>query len=399
MPDNRIWNRRIDPDRRDWLKRWGALGFAGLLPMNLALAGEDKGPGWGQLVVVMLRGGLDGLAAVTPRDDPALDTLRPPGERSRVANLSLSPAFALHPALATLHDWYGSGELLVAHAVASPYRERSHFDAQQLLESGGNRPYELSTGWLGRGLQLRQQGAIALNEALPVALRGAEQAATWTPERELPSHDADLPQRLRAMYANHPQLTQALQQALEQQSMAGSGGGMDGGNPRDGAFAMLARQAGSFLANPKGPRVAWLELGGWDTHNQQTNRLQRMLSQLDGGLRELRAALGPRWATTSVLVMSEFGRTAAFNGTGGTDHGTAGIALLAGGAIAGGRVLADWPGLASAQLFQGRDLRPTRDVRSLIAPLLGRHLGLASAQIEHIVLPGAPPAEESIWRA
>ena len=167
----------------------------------------------------------------------------------------------------------------------------------------------------------------------------------------------------------------------------------------DGAgFIALAHQAGRLLAADEGPSVAWLDSSGWDTHTQQAGRLSRLLPDLDKGLAALRSSLGARWATTTVLVMTEFGRSAAMNGSGGTDHGTAGVAFLAGGAVAGGRVHGDWPGLSRDQLFEARDLKATTDIRALIKPAVQRHLGLSTAQIERSVLPGSPAALTGLWR-
>lgn len=351
-----------------------------------------------RLVVVLLRGALDGLAAVPPTGDPAWRTLRPPVEADLTrsgAPLPLDADFSLHPGLATLHRWYGEGALLVVHAAASPYRERSHFDAQQLLESGGARPFELNSGWLGRALAANDGRGVALSPAMPLALRGAPGASSWAPSKA-EGIDGDLMARVARMYQADPQLGPAFERAAAQHLP-----GMDdmaapaGGN----GFAALAAQAGRFLAADDGPSVAWLDSTGWDTHTGQAPRLSRLLPALDGGLAALRGALGPRWATTTVLVMTEFGRSAAMNGSGGTDHGTAGVAFLAGGAVAGGRVIADWPGLARERLFEARDLRPTTDLRALIRPVLQRQLGLANAQLDRQVLPGAPKGIDGLWRA
>ena len=387
--------------RRQWLQAAGAGLLLGGHGMRAAFATTPQARG--QLVVVMLRGALDGLAAVPAIGDPQWNSLRPPPDTptaNPVAPLPLDATFALHPALPTLHGWYTQGQLLVAHAVASPYRERSHFDAQQLLESGGQRPFELATGWLGRALETGGQRGVALSPAMPVALRGARGASTWTPTRSA-SPDADLMARIAQTYQSDPALTNLLEQALSQRGTLGAGvreAGMGAGAGSAGAFVGLARQAGRFLAEPGGPDVAWLDFDGWDTHTQQNGRLQRQFGALDSGLAALRESLGERWADTTVLVMTEFGRSGALNGSGGPDHGTGGVAFLAGGAVAGGRVLADWPGLGTRDLLDGRDLRPTRDVRSLLAPLLQRHLGVGQAAMAR-VLPGAPPATPDLWRS
>ena len=384
--------------RRTSLRWLGGGALAGLLPARLAFAAPASPPGSAdgpRLVVVLLRGALDGLAAVPATGDPGWASLRPAteppgGAAAALAPLPLNGMFMLHPALAHLHQWYGEGRLLVLHAVGSPYRERSHFDAQQMLESGGERPFALSTGWLGRALQAAGQRGVALTSAMPVALRGADAASTWTPTRNLGSRD-DLMARVAELYRDDAALRQAFAQSMSQQGMAM-------GAVNDSSMVSLARQAGSFLAAADGPRVAWLETDGWDTHTQQVGRLGRQLAGLDAGLAALRDGLGAQWERTTVLVMTEFGRSAAFNGSGGTDHGTGGVAFLAGGAVAGGRVLADWPGLAPAQRLDGRDLRPTLDLRSVIASVLQRQFGLATAAVSGTVLPGAAPLRHELWR-
>jgi len=377
------------------------LSFAA--PLNAIYSSSQR------LVVVMLRGALDGLAVVPATGDPAWADLRGHAEaaaRSQALTLSasgnnyvditahapvlpLDMTFAMHPALKTLHQWYLQKELLVVHAVASPYRERSHFDAQQLLESGGDRPFVQTTGWLGRALQNSGHTAMALTAAMPLALRGADAATTWTPAGRATNHQ-DLMMRVAQMYGDDVSLANAFSQAMGQQNMAmgaGEGPGLIG----------LAQQAGKFLSDPQGPRVAWLEAGGWDTHTQQEGRLGRLLPSLDKALATLRNALGQHWANTSVLVMTEFGRSALFNGSGGTDHGTGGVAFLAGGGIAGGRVVADWPGLARGQLLEGRDLKPTMDIRRLIGPVVQRQFALSPSGVGR-VLPGAPAGLLDLYR-
>ena len=393
--------------RRDGLRALvGAAALAFTMPARLAFAAPSnaKADKQQRLVTVLLRGALDGLAAVPPIGDPSWADLRGNAEaaaRSRALTsaagiatvqapmMPLDMTFALHPALANLHQWYLQKELLVVHAVASPYRERSHFDAQQLLESGGDRPFVQTNGWLGRALQSAGQPAMAFTTAMPLALRGAAGASTWTPTGRATSHQ-DLMMRVAQMYGDDVQLANALSQAMGQQEMAM--GAVDGAG-----LIGLAGQAGKFLSDPNGPRVAWLEAGGWDTHAQQANRLGRLLLSLDEALAVLRNALGKYWATTTVLVMTEFGRSAALNGTGGTDHGTGGVAFIAGGEVAGGRVLADWPGLARGQLLDGRDLKPTLDIRRLIGPVVQRQFALSTANLK-LTLPGAPVGLTGLYR-
>ncbi len=375
-----------------WLGTTAAVGA--LMPARLSFAAPATvpDPNAPRLVVVMLRGALDGLAAVPALHDPAWGSLRREPTLAQNAWLPLDGLFGLHPVLAQLHRWYQQKELLVVHAVASAYRERSHFDAQQLLESGGQRPFELATGWLGRALQAGGQPAMALTASMPLALRGADAASTWTPERQRGT-DADLLERVRQLYAGDPALHAALEQAMGQQAMA-----MDTPAVAGAGAGSLARQAGQFLADPKGPRVAWLELAGWDTHTNQNARLARLLKNLDDSLAALREGLGAHWQRATVLVITEFGRSAVFNGTGGTDHGTGTVALVAGGAVAGGRVLADWPGLKASDLLDGRDLRPTQDVRALLCALVQRQFSLGTRQVQTNILPGFAGSPLAVWR-
>ncbi len=404
----------VKAHRRDGLKALlGAAALTFSLPARLSFAASsgDKANSEQRLVVVLLRGALDGLAAVPATGDPAWADLRghseailrsqaqttaaaiginSPNSQSSSALLPLDSTFGFHPGLKALHQWYSQKELLVIHAVASPYRERSHFDAQQLLESGGDMPFSQSTGWLGRALQSSGLSAMALTASMPLALRGADTASTWTPKGHV-SKDQDLVMRVAQMYGNDAPLANAIGQAMGQMGMSMGADDAQG-------LTGLASQAGKFLANPNGPRVAWLEAGGWDTHTQQVGRLGRLLPILDDSLAALRNSLGQHWSTTTVLVMTEFGRSAALNGSGGTDHGTGGVAFLAGGQIAGGRVLADWPGLSKGNLLDGRDLRPTLDIRSLIGPVAERQFGLNSVAMKKI-LPDAPEGLRDLFRA
>jgi len=405
--------------RRDGLR--SLLGCAALtwgMPARLAFAAptESGRDTQRRLVVVMLRGALDGLAVVPAIGDPAWSELRgqqdaasrsqalayasAAGNTAGIAALQapllpLDTTFALHPALTNLHQWYLKQELLVVHAVASPYRERSHFDAQQLLESGGDRPFAQNSGWIGRAMQISGQHAVALTAAMPLALRGADTSSTWTPAVKATNHH-ELMLRVAQMYSADIPLSNALSQAMGQEDMArqdtlqrgGEGSGLVG----------LAHQAGKFLSDPKGPRVAWLEAGGWDTHTQQAGRLGRLLPVLDEALAALQNSLGQNWAHTSVLVMTEFGRSATLNGSGGTDHGTAGVAFVAGGEVAGGRVMTDWPGLAKGQLLDGRDLKPTLDIRQVIGPMVQRQFAISTSELGRI-LPGGSMAQLNLFRS
>lgn len=387
--------------RRAFLQAAGGASLTALLP-RFAFATADTDA---RFVLVILRGALDGLAAV-----PAYGDGNYAGRRGEIAITSpeyrLDGLFALNPSLTHLHERYLAKELIVFHAVASPYRERSHFDGQDLLENGTTRTKAAHDGWLNRALpalpitksRSTEQVAMALAQNVPLVLRGESRVNSWAPSR-LPEADADTLQRIADMYSTDQYFASRLQAALAADSVAGesmAGGAGSGGRDPLNAIGAVAAAAGKFLAAADGPRVAVIEAGGWDTHaNQGAERgqLANRLRGLDQGLESLRTALGPAWKDTAMLVVTEFGRTVAVNGTRGTDHGTATCAFLVGGAVAGGRVIADWPGLASSALYQGRDLQPTLDLRSVCKGVLGAHLGVAGRDLEERVFPDSRSAK------
>jgi uncharacterized protein (DUF1501 family) len=387
-----------DRSRRRFLGRAAAGAIAATTSLSFAGTGSAAGP---RLVLVILRGGMDGLAAVPAVGDADFAAARGPLASLGAPPLSLDPTFALHPQLVELHAAYGRGEAAIVHAVGLPYRERSHFDAQQVLESGGSRPHELATGWLGRALAAQGGKGIALSTAVPLVLRGEAIVDTWAPSF-LPNPSADLVGRLAQMYAGDPPLATALGRArslhLDAPPSASDGASMEpaaamaAAAARPGSFVGLAKRAAEFLAQPNGPQVAVLELGGWDTHANQGNpngALANSLRQLDGGLAALRHALAAAgtWERTVVVATSEFGREVAVNGTLGTDHGSGGAAFVLGGRVLGGRVVADWPGLARGQRHEGRDLRVTTDLRAVLKGLLADHLRVASRTLDRTVFP------------
>jgi uncharacterized protein (DUF1501 family) len=364
---------------------------------SLAFAGNAGSPNPNRFVMVVLRGGMDGLMAVPAIGDPDFAAARGPLAQFASTPLALDGGFALHPQLGKLHAMHRSGELLVVHAVGLPYRERSHFDAQQVLESGGARPYELSTGWLGRALGSSAKG-IALNTSVPLVLRGGGAIDTWAPST-LPDPSADLVARLERMYGNDAALAGALERAkglhFDTAMMATMGDGATAGAPqRPGAYLALAKRAAEFLSQPNGPQAAVLELGGWDSHANQTapnGAISNNLRVLDSGLAAMRDGLiaGGVWKRSVIVVATEFGREVAINGTLGTDHGSGGAAFVLGGAVKGGRVIADWPGLAKKDRFEGRDLRTTTDMRALLKGVLGEHLHVAARSLNGEVFPGS----------
>lgn len=371
------------------LNRRAALG-AGLATLafpSLAFgAGTNK-----RLVIVILRGGMDGLAAVAPVGDPAYANARRDLALTRAQTLPLDATFGLHPRFTNLHALYAARELTIVHAVATPYRERSHFDAQNVLETGGVRPYARDSGWLNAALGAldanakagRRELGLAIAQQAPLVLRGETSVATWSPS-PLPDANQDTIARLMDLYRRRdPALAGALDSAVAANAVAMDAASM-GGNGRNGARAVapLAKAAAGFLKAPDGPVAAVIEMSGWDTHANQgvdAGQLANSFTLLDAGLATLKTELGPTWRDTVVVVMTEFGRTVAPNGNRGSDHGSASALFLTGGAIAGGRVIADWPGLAPSQLHEGRDLRPTTDVRAVLKGVLADHLGISAA--------------------
>jgi uncharacterized protein (DUF1501 family) len=333
------------------------------------------------------------MAAVVPYGDADLVRLRPglvppqPGQPGGL--LDLGGFYGLHPALAGMHDLYKAGQLLPVHAVAGPYRSRSHFDAQDYLESGADE--RLSSGWLNRAVEAmpghKANTALAVGVTVPLMLRGMAAVSTYAPtgyqalSPELYARIADLAHDDALL---GPVVTEGL---ADRGFSAGTLSGLQQSGDRN-AVANVASAAGKLLAAADGPRVAVLEGGGWDTHAAQAQRLVAPLKQLDAGVTALKQSMGSAWEQTAVLVLTEFGRTARVNGTGGTDHGTASVAFVTGGAVAGGRVAGTWPGLSDGQLFENRDLAPTTDARALAMALLVDHLGVPAAAMP-AVFPGS----------
>lgn len=373
---------------------------AGALSLSFPLAAFGQNNATDKrFIFIILRGGMDGLAAVPAIGDAAYASAR--GRLAADDALRLDSTFALHPNLPKLHGMYAAGEALIVHACATAYRDRSHFDAQNVLESGAAAPFARDAGWLNAALGAlpgalrgsRRELGLALASQAPLAMRGETAVATWSPS-PLPETNADTLARLMALYRERDaQLAQALDDAIAANALAGDDAMNGARGPR--AIDALARVAANFLARDDGPIAAMIELNGWDTHAQQglaQGALARNLRTLDAGLDALKTAMGERWRHTIVVAATEFGRTVAPNGAGGTDHGTAGAAILVGGAVQGGRVLADWPGLAPSALYEGRDLRPTTDLRAVLKGVLADHLQAPNAALERTVFPDSAAA-------
>ncbi len=384
-------------------RRAALLGLSAAVTFGRASLAVAQAPTDQRFVVVLLRGALDGLSAVVPYGDPDLMKLRgeivPPGPGKPGGVLDLGGFYGLHPSLPGLQGLYAAGDLLPIHAVAGHYRSRSHFEAQDYMESGADE--RLSSGWLYRTLAAMpdthqmKQPAVAISVTVPLLLRGPGDVGTWAPPA-FSELDPDLYQRLEALTKRDPVIGPAIATAL---ATRGFDAQMLSGNPDDVAtstqdmtgFAFLAANAGRLMRAADGPRLAAMEVEGWDTHSEQPGRLVQPLMELDAGLVAMKMALGDVWRRTVVLVITEFGRTVRANGTLGTDHGTAGVAFVAGGNVAGGKVRADWPTLAPGKLFEDRDLQPTADVRSVAKGLLAAHLGIPTPALE-TVFPGSAAA-------
>ena len=391
----------MSPSRRALLLTGGALFAWAHLP-KFARAADGRDP---RLVTIILRGAMDGLSAVAPVGDPDYAALH--GEialtlTSERAALPLDGFFAVNPAMPVFARLYKAGHAAVVHAAATGYRERSHFDGQDVLESGFKGPGQVQSGWLNRALAALPKGekvappkALAVGVSTPLILRGAAPVLGWAPQL-MPVAADDLAMRVMELYRHRdPALASALGNGIDTDKMAQRQGmgadaakGRGGGDPA--AMRTAAAGAARLMAADDGPRIAALAFDGWDTHANEggaTGRLAQLLGGLDGALEEFEKGLGPRWKDTAIVIVTEFGRTARINGTTGTDHGTGTLAFLAGGAIKGGRVIADWPGLKDAQLYENRDLKPTTDVRSVLKGLLADQFGLSAAVLGDKVFP------------
>src|SRR5437667_5439817 len=364
---------------------------------KFARAADGRDP---RLIVVILRGALDGLATVAPTGDPDYAGLHGSIALSSDgphAAMMLDSFFALHPAMPEFARMYREKHAAVIHAVATSYRDRSHFDGQDVLESGFAGPGRVQSGWLNRALQALPKGervtsALAVGPTTPLVLRGAAPTVGWTPAA-LPQAGDDTAMRLVELYQHRdPALASALTQGLLLDKAAqGDDMKPKPGTNGAGVMRLVARGAAKLMAADDGPRIAALAFDGWDTHANEggpVGRLAQLLSGLDGALVEFEGGLGARWRDTVVVVATEFGRTVRINGTEGTDHGTGTIALLAGGAIKGGRVISDWPGLKQANLYQGRDLAPTTDLRAIMKGVLQDQFGLTEPVLAEPVVTG-----------
>jgi len=401
------------PSRREMLLASGTLFAWAHLPRLAYAEGRDP-----RFLAIILRGALDGLATVAPVGDPDWVALR--GDNaltlgSKVPALKLNDFFALNPAMPNLLHMYQANEAIIVHACATPYRERSHFDGQDLLESGLPKVTPSDSGWLNRALSGLAPGGpvdpkgsgkgsrvFAVGPVTPLVARGPAPILSWAPQQIMPASDDTMARLLDLYQHRDAKLASVLDDNSKLTAIEHAGdmanGMANGAAKKPGAaqvrayFSEAAGNAAKFLAQPDGPRVGALALDGWDTHVNEgiaSGRLSQLLGSLDDALGAIKTNMGPAWKDTVVVLATEFGRTAHINGTDGTDHGTATVALLVGGALKGGRVIADWPGLKAADLYENRDLKPTTDLRAVIKGVLKDHLRADDRVLAQRVFPGS----------
>jgi uncharacterized protein (DUF1501 family) len=399
----------VAPTRRGVIVGAGAVFAWSQLPRPARADGHDP-----RFVAIVLRGALDGLAVVAPVGDPhwrelrGTDALTVDGD---AAGLRLDGLFALNPAMPNLHEFYRHGHATLVHAVATPYRDRSHFDGQDVLQTGAVEPGALDTGWLNRTvLSLASERspdphareALAIGPVTPLIMRGPAPVLSWEAQKLPPASDETTLRLIELYRHTDPVFARVLEERIGLGAIAHAGGidqGAANNSPaiQPGGIAQVrayfveaAGSAAKFLARDDGPRIGALAFDGWDTHVNEgpvKGRLTLLLTALDDALAAIAANMGEAWRETIVVAITEFGRTAHMNGNGGTDHGTATVAFLAGGALKGGRVIADWPGLAGSDLYEGRDLKPTTDLRAVMKGLLHDHLRVTEAALSTSVFP------------
>jgi uncharacterized protein (DUF1501 family) len=393
--------------RRELLIGSGVLFAWAHLPKRARAEGRDP-----RFLTIVLRGALDGLGMVAPVGDPRWRSLRGNSALSlegATPALPLDSFFALNPAMPNLHRLYGAGEATIVHAAATPYRERSHFDGQDVLESGLAAPGRTDTGWLNRAFtaiepaeraNARVREAFAMGPIAPLVVRGPAPVFSWTPPR-FPAANDDTVMRLLDLYRHtDPTFARVLESRRGLLALARDSGMDQQMRPGQGAqpaqvrayFAEAAGTAAKFLSRVDGPRIGALSFDGWDTHAAEgvlNGRLALLLGALDGAIAAIEKEMAAAWRESVVAIVTEFGRTARINGTEGTDHGTGTVAIFVGGALKGGRVIADWPGLKDSDLYEQRDLKPTTDLRAVLKGVLRDHLRVPESALAATVFPGS----------
>ncbi len=386
----------MQTSRRGFMKG-GALAMFGLgsAPLWLsraAFASETPGARKKVLVAVFQRGAVDGLNVVVPFGEARYYDLRPsiaipkpsgtPGSA-----IDLDGFFGLHPALAPLKPIYDSKRLAIVEAVGSPDPTRSHFDAQDYMESGTPGYKGQSDGWLNRALvkepgKLSPIRAVAMGSNLPRSLRGRNDALAINNLDEFQIRDVKSAGSFESMYASSVDTmlhgtgketfdAVKILQSIQKQRYSSA----NGASYPPGRFGQSLQQIARLIKSGVGLEVAFTDIGGWDTHVNELGQLTTRLSEFSQALAAFYQDLGDLMADVTVVTMSEFGRTAKENGNRGTDHGHANAMFVLGGDVAGGKVYGDWPGLQDEQLYEGRDLNLTTDFRDVLSELVAHHLG------------------------
>ena len=413
-------------NRRSLLGLGASLGVSVSFLGAQAFAASEGDLAKKKLVVVICRGGMDGLSVSPPVGDRDYAALRGSIALKPEEVLTLDDTFGLHPELKTVHALAQKGEARIAPAIASPDRARSHFEAQDVLETGASGVYGSDTGWLNRTLEalapVRKVEGLSVGTTAPLILRGKVQAASWSPGKGV-DETARLPTLLQDLYKTDPLLGPAFARGLETETMAqqamtamaatpamnvaaasapsmiqpASMSATKANDRQNKAGSEAARKLGStlggFMVQSGGPQIAAISLDGFDTHAGQLGQIATRLSYMDAVLDGLHRGLGAEWKNTVVIAVTEFGRTARVNGTGGTDHGTASTGLILGGALKPGGIVGDWPGLTQNALFENRDTAPTLDMRGLFKGVLADHMGVDRAALESKVFPDSANAK------
>ena len=386
--------------RRHFLGAGASLTLAGS-PLLAGAQSQTTAYRQRRLLVLMLRGGMDGLCAIPPTGDPRLQALR--------ANLVPQPLlrgndfFGVHPALPTFASLMAEGQAVAVHATGFGYTGRSHFEGQDIMQSGVPKPYASASGWLGRAMEKSQLGAgVAISIPMPLILRGDSKSETQFPTW-MPAPPTETYALIERLWQGHPELATLGTRLRNGRAEAAMGGAPTPAFDNRKSAAGLAHEAALRMQASDGPMVGLIDFNGFDTHAAQgagEGVHATRLKQVDDAIRSFRQSMGPRWDDCLVLTVTEFGRTAAENGTTGTDHGWGGCILAAGGLVRTAGVVADWPGLQVASLFEGRDLKVTVDAAAVYAQALQSVFGLNTDQIQDGVLSHRPHAlTQTLFRA
>ena len=366
--------------RRTTLGLLGAASFNQLTAPVFAQGVEDR-----KFIFILLRGGMDGLSALTPDDVDELSYMRPKLSQHMGERINLSNGFRLHPTLTHLKTFYDAGDVTFIHACSTPYRQRSHFEAQDMLELLSQDTFR--EGWLNRTLSVIGGQGLAVARSVPLAMLGPHSVANWSPSL-FDSAPDNLLDRLADLYAGDSLFSTSLKTARQNKI---SGLPINRRmNKRFTFESTIALKAlGERMSIDGGPGIGMVALDGWDTHANQANLLNRKFNNLNEGLHALKQELANHWDNTCIVIASEFGRTAAMNGTRGTDHGTGGLMMLLGGVVKGGNVKGDWPGIRQKELYKGRDLAPANDVTAILKGVLRDHLGIDRHSLDTKIFPNS----------